>query len=224
MIRLFTTLSLTAQSPVPLTLPQTHYLLHVMRLKAGDEFLLFNGRDGEWLSALSLPSKKAALALPLSCMRQQALEPGPLLYFPPLKKEPLAFLIQKATELGASALCPVLTERASHPHLKSDRLSAIAIEAAEQSRRLTLPAILPATSLKDIKKPFYFLDESGKSPLISTLSVSKTGAFVFGPEGGFSDKEFSFLRTNGTGLSLGPLTLRAETAGLCLLSYLSCLQ
>ena len=207
------------QSPVLLNSDQAHYLIHVMRLKEGNQILLFNGKHGEWLSTVTHASKKAVAGLPIQCVRPQQKEPGPALYFAPIKKDPLSFLIQKATELGVSSLHPVLTERTVHPHINLDRLTAIAIEAAEQSRRLTVPLITKPISLKDVPKPFYFLDESGSSPMISSFSDLRTAAFILGPEGGFSEKEFSFLRDNGIGVSLGPLILRAETAALAVLAY-----
>lgn len=195
-----------------------------MRAKPQDRVLLFNGSDGEWLAELSMPTKKKAVVLPLEQTRQQTTESGPTLYFAPIRKEHMSWLIQKATELGVSKLCPVKTERTAHPHFNPDRLHSIAVEAAEQSRRLTVPAIGDALPLSKIPAGFFYLDETGHSPMISKTDVPRTGSFVLGPEGGFSDREFDFLQQNGTGVSLGPLTLRAETAGLTVLAYLVCRQ
>lgn len=204
-----------------------------MRRKENDEILIFNGRDGEWLARLFLVSKKVLGVEAVSQVRPQTAESteGPTLLFAPVKKEPLAFLIQKATELGVKTLQPILTQYTAHPHLNLERLKAIAIEAAEQSRRLSVPEILkpvPFATLKDKEKypSFFYLDESHQSPLISKeKSVSKSAIFILGPEGGFSKEEFAALKTaGGRGVSLGPLTLRAETAGLAVLAYLACVE
>lgn len=221
-IRLFVEAPLEAGTPAVLPRGQSHYLVNVMRLSAGAQVLLFNGRDGEWLGELSTADKKAAVVTPLSMTRAQIAEPDVWLLFAPLKKDRTDFLVEKATELGASRLLPVITRYTQTSRLNTERLQATATEAAEQSRRLSVPEIVaPAaldTLLDDwpIDRPLIYLDETGHGqPLATVLQDGCDGiAFLIGPEGGFTSDELDALGklTFSVAADLGPRILRAETA------------
>ena len=146
-IRLFTESDLRADQPVALTAAQTHYLTRVMRRGDGDDLLLFNGRDGEWRASLALIGKRAAAAWPQAQTRQQPPAAGPWLLFGLLKRGPSELVVEKATELGATRISPVRTARTTAERVKDARLTAHAIEAAEQCERLDLPRIDPLRPL-----------------------------------------------------------------------------
>ncbi|WP_439816589.1 16S rRNA (uracil(1498)-N(3))-methyltransferase [Zavarzinia sp. CC-PAN008] len=211
------------------TAPQAHYLTRVLRLEAGAPLRLFNGRDGEWRAAVSGSARHPVLEVQAQ-LRPQAPEPGPALWFAPLKGQRLELLAEKATELGASALVPVLTERTAIPKLNAERLRANAAEAAEQCERLTLPRIDPPRPLGEAvaaRPPdtiLLFCDESGGAPLAQVAGAHATAdlAILIGPEGGFSARERALLAElpGVARVSLGPNILRAETAALAALAIL----
>ncbi|MET0841234.1 MAG: RsmE family RNA methyltransferase, partial [Methyloceanibacter sp.] len=137
--RLFVTAKLEPGATIALGKDQAHYLRNVLRLKQGDNLLLFNGRDGEWWAELGEAGKKEAQVRLDHQIRPQ--EDGPDLHylFAPLKRARLDYMVQKATELGASALRPVITRHTMTERVKSERLIANAIEAAEQCGILRVP-------------------------------------------------------------------------------------
>src|SRR5882757_3215243 len=139
--RLYVTADLGEGMAVTLDEGQAHYLLHVLRAKAGDRVALFNGRDGEWLAEISQADKRGVAA---TCLKQNAPQretPDIWLAFAPVKKTPSDYLVQKAAELGVSVLQPVFTRRTIVSRINEERMAANAIEAAEQSGRLTVPDI-----------------------------------------------------------------------------------
>jgi 16S rRNA (uracil1498-N3)-methyltransferase len=140
-IRLFVEAALAAGAEIAATAGQAHYLGSVMRRAAGDPVHLFNGRDGEWQARITAVRRDKATLLVQSQIRPQAAEPDPWLVFALLKRDATDMVVQKATELGAAALLPVFTERTNAGRANIARLVAIAIEAAEQSERLTVPTI-----------------------------------------------------------------------------------
>lgn len=207
---------------------QAHYLLHVMRTKAGDRVLLFNGRDGEWLARIASVSKRSCT---LECERltePQTNVPDLWLCFAPIKKTPADYVVQKATELGVRVLQAVTTRRTIVSRVNLDRMRANAIEAAEQSGRLSIPETrepltfdkLLASWPKD--RRLVFCDEGGAPPMAQALRDLPEGpAAVFtGPEGGFDPAEREILRALPivTPVSLGPRILRADTAALAALA------
>lgn len=208
---------------------QTHYLLHVMRARAGDSVLLFNGRDGEWLARLTDVTRRDCA---LVCQRQtraQAGVPDLWLVFAPVKKTPAEFLAQKATELGVAALIPVITERTVARRVNIERLRANAVEAAEQSERLTLPEIHEPQRLVHLlqhwpeNRDLVFCDERGDAPPIGdALNGARPGAWALltGPEGGFTPSERELVRAcrAAVPVSLGPRIMRADTAALAALA------
>ncbi len=208
---------------VVMTVSQAHYLLHVLRKKRGDIILLFNGQDGEWEAEISESSPKKTILRCEKVRRAQEKDSGAWFLFAPLKKDPLAFLVEKATELGVSALYPVVTEHAETKAFSISKAETYAIEAAEQCERLTVPPIHPLQPLEELLQTWpegrvlYVCVERKEAPaLLKVLNSSKDAAFLVGPEGGFSEKDLDLLKKYDfvALVSLGPLILRAETAGI----------
>ncbi|MEI9885164.1 MAG: 16S rRNA (uracil(1498)-N(3))-methyltransferase [Rhizomicrobium sp.] len=207
---------------------QAHYLLHVMRAKAGDRVSLFNGSDGEWLARLAEISKRACV---LECERRtapQAEVPDLWLCFAPIKKTPADYVVQKATELGVRVLQPVFTRRTIVTRVNLERMHANAVEAAEQSDRLSVPDTrAPLTFDKLLAswpqdRRLIFCDEGGAPSIAEALRrlADGPGALFTGPEGGFDPAERAALRARPfvTPASLGPRILRADTAALAALA------
>jgi len=228
--RLFVDADLGEDGAVDLGRDQAHYLRAVLRLEPGARLLVFNGRDGEWLAEAERLEKAAARLALLERRRPQDKAHGPALAFAPVKKAPMDFLVQKAVELGVSALWPVVTEHTNVARVNLDRLRANVREAAEQCGRLTLPEIAAPAAL-DRALPgladrwtVFWCAESGEAhPIADALGAAPAdppAAFVTGPEGGFSPSELDALRGNAliTPISLGPRILRAETAALAALA------
>lgn len=208
---------------VLLTVPQAHYLLHVLRKKKGDKVLLFNGYEGEWEAEISEASSKKTILRCEKLRRLQEKELGAWLLFAPLKKDPQAFLVEKATELGVSELYPIVTEYSETKAFSWPKTGAHVTEAAEQCERLTVPCIHPIRPLAEVLKAWpegrclYVCVERKEVPLLlPALDYSQEVAFLVGPEGGFSEKDLEVLKERDfvKFVSLGPLVLRAETAGV----------
>ncbi len=209
---------------------QGHRLRHVLRLGAGAAVAAFNESAGEWLCELTeLGRGRSALNL----IRQiRPLEPEPDLWllFTPLKRARLDWLVEKASELGASALLPIWTARTQSERINRDRLHAIAVAAAEQSERLSVPEIRSPEALDralaawPADRRLILCDESGAGvPIAEALMAipPRSPAAVFvGPEGGFTDAELDGLGKLPivTRVGLGPRVLRAETAALAALT------
>lgn len=227
-IRLYITDELKTNKMYDCSAEQTHYLINVMRQGIGGKIYVFNGKDGEFEAFISAVSKKSCT---LTLGKKYALfekSPDIMLMFTPLKKDNLDFVVQKAVELGARYLQPIITEYTNAPKLKSERLKAQIIEAAEQSRRLDLPELLPIQNLSKIlqdwdkSRNLLYFDETGKGLTFAQASknMSSKAALLIGPEGGFSEKEFEILRklSYTQAISLGKRILRAETAAIAALS------
>jgi 16S rRNA (uracil1498-N3)-methyltransferase len=231
MIRLYVDTTLAAGAAVAATEGQAHYLGGVMRQAVGDTVHLFNGHDGEWAGRISVLSRGKAVFAVEAPVRPQAGDADLWLAFAVLKRDTTDLVVQKATELGVSALLPVFTERTNVGRVNLDRLRAIAIEAAEQSERLTVPEIRPARQLADIlaawptdRALFVGLERADVRPL---EPVSGSAGLLIGPEGGFGPRDHTTLdRCRFVhAVSLGPRILRAETAaivGLALLQARGC--
>lgn len=208
---------------------QAHYLLHVMRAKAGEFVSLFNGRDGEWLARITEMSKRSCVLICEKSVRRQVLVPDVWLVFAPIKKIPADYLAQKATELGVSRLQPVITRRTIVSRVNLERMRANAIEAAEQSERLSVPEIGEPQTLSSLlanwsdERKLLFCDEAGEAPpLREALAAAPDGpwAILTGPEGGFDASERDALRARPFVVPaiLGPRILRADTAALAALA------
>jgi 16S rRNA (uracil1498-N3)-methyltransferase len=221
--RLFVRVELSESARVELDAGQANYLGNVMRLGEGAELLVFDGNSGEWLARIAEAGKKRMRLVVERRTREAEAMPDVWLAFAPVKRNQTDWLIEKATELGAARLIPVMTQRTIAERVKLERLEAIAIEAAEQCGRTRLPAIeapVPLTQLlKQADRTLYFADEGGGEPAASTFRLGPA-TILTGPEGGFTDEERVTIRAapNAVAISLGPRILRAETAALAALA------
>jgi len=218
---------------VALEAAQAHYLTKVMRLKPGAAVLVFNGRDGEWRAELAPPSRRTMSLVVVERTRQQP-APGNLHYlFAPLKRARLDYMVQKAVELGAARIQPVVTRHTQAERINLARMRANAIEAAEQCGILALPEIADAVPFDaalaalEPSRLLVFCDEDAPvADPVAVLSVMLPEggppplAILVGPEGGFAEEERKLLlrRENIARIALGPRILRADTAGVAALA------
>lgn len=208
-----------------------HYLTHVLRLKAGGDVLVFNGKDGEWLAKLQPEGKKRVLLELVEQTRPQPPAADLTYCFAPLKQGRLDYMVQKAVEMGAGTLQPVLTQHTQIQRLGIERINANAIEAAEQCGVLALPECREAIKLEKLldgwnpARRLIFCDEghATDNPL-AILQGLKRGPLgvLIGPEGGFSDEERRILHSLPfvTAIPLGPRILRADTAAVAALTLI----
>jgi 16S rRNA (uracil1498-N3)-methyltransferase len=226
-IRLFIAAPLAAGTAIEPGPAQSHYLLTVMRRQAGDEAALFNGQDGEWLATLEPTGRRRCRLRIEGQLRPQEPEPGPALLFAPLKRIRQEMLIEKATELGVAALEPLITRRSVVDRLNRERLRNVAIEAAEQCGRLSIPEIGPPLPLAAAMegwpagRKLFVADETGGGvPLLGALREHGAADLLVGPEGGFDPEELDALqaREGVVPVCLGRRILRAETAALAALA------
>jgi len=241
--RLFVEAPLEAGGRIALDRDAANYLRNVLRLKSGDAILLFNGRDGEWAATLDATGKRSLEAVLGRPQRAQP-APGDLHYlFAPIKHARLDYMVQKAVELGASRLQPVLTRHTQAQRVNLARMRANAIEAAQQCGVLTIPDIGEAVDLPaaigrlepprtlifcdeeaDVTDPVAALEKLRSPPsalLPADAPQSATPlAVLIGPEGGFApdERELLLARPNTIRLALGPRILRADTAAVAALA------
>ena len=229
MIRLHVTDALAAGSRLAVDGGQAHYLAHVMRLAAGDELRLFNGRDGEWRARLAAVGKRGCQIEVLERTREQTVGPDLDLVVALVKRARLETIVEKAAELGARRLRLAITERTNVERTNVARLAAIAAEAAEQTGRLEVPEVVAPRKLDPLiadwpaERPLMFCDEAGDAPpALQTLAGRTRGpwSLLIGPEGGFSPRERSLIRglPGAVPVSLGPRILRADTAAIAALT------
>ncbi|HEY1447359.1 MAG TPA: 16S rRNA (uracil(1498)-N(3))-methyltransferase [Caulobacteraceae bacterium] len=229
MIRLYVAHDLREGAEIAAAPQQVHYLAHVMRVRVGHELLAFNGRDGEWSTRVLEISRHAARLTALRQERPQTQGPDLDLLIALIKRARLDAIVEKAAELGARRVRPLITERASADHTNLARLNAIAVEAAEQTGRLDIPEIQPPARLADLlaawpaDRRLMFCDEAGDAePALTALAGAEPGpwAILVGPEGGFSAGERAAARAvpGAVPVSLGPRILRADTAAIAALS------
>jgi 16S rRNA (uracil1498-N3)-methyltransferase len=229
--RLYVDASLASGGTVPLAPEQGNYLGNVLRLKNGDAVLVFNGRDGEWRAAIAGRKRPEQLLIDVLIRPQE--EPTRVRYaFAPLKHARLDYMVQKAVEMGVSALCPVLTQHTQVSRINLERMHANVIEAAEQCGILTIATVEEPKPLdrflhtRDATRLLVFCDEDAETDnpiaaLEAARKQSETGVDVLiGPEGGFAPSERDLLmrQTNLARLSLGPRILRADTAAVAALA------
>jgi 16S rRNA (uracil1498-N3)-methyltransferase len=219
--RLFVRHPLAEATEVELDSAQANYLGNVLRLGEGAQLLVFDGESGEWLAQIARAAKKRMTLSIERATRPPEAVPDLLLAFAPVKRQATDWLVEKATELGAAWLLPVITSRTIVERVKVERLQAIAIEAAEQCRRTRLPAISEPVRLdrflagREPTRTLYFADEAGGEAAAAAFKPGPA-AILIGPEGGFTDEERSAIHAqpNAVPISLGPRILRAETAAL----------
>lgn len=227
--RLFIDAPLALGTRVPLDRAQANYLLNVLRLGEGGETIVFNGRDGEWRARVSVDGRKSGSLLMIQKLREQT-PPSALTYlFAPLKHARLDYMAQKAVEMGAGRMQPVITRRTQTSRVNLERMRANAVEAVEQCGILNLPEILPEAPLDKAvaalaeETTLVFCDED--APVldpVEALRAVEPGpiAVLIGPEGGFDEAERAMLMARGriARLSLGPRILRADTAAVAALA------
>jgi 16S rRNA (uracil1498-N3)-methyltransferase len=226
--RVYLEADLVAGRTVACAREQTNYLRNVLRLGAG----VFNGRHGEWQAELELDGRRDASLTPTRQVRPQRSGPDLHYLFAPLKHARLDYMVQKATEMGAARLAPVLTQRTVPGRVNLDRMRSNVIEAAEQCGILTVPEVAEPRRLETIlsdwdpARTLIFCDERAtiKDPM-AALAAVKTQAFavLIGPEGGFADTERDMLLSKPfvVAISLGPRIMRADTAAVAALALVN---
>lgn len=229
--RLFVDAPLQPGARIALDRGQANYLLNVLRLKTGETVLVFNGRDGEWRAEVAVEGRKAADLVCTERIREQGAVPDLIYAFAPLKHARLDYMVQKAVEMGAGVLQPVLTRRTQASRVNLERMRSNAIEAAEQCGILAIPEVREEENferfLKGLEKDrlVVFCDEdapvSNPVQALAELGNNHAGlAVIVGPEGGFTDQERALVaaRERCVCVSLGPRILRADTAAVAALA------
>jgi 16S rRNA (uracil1498-N3)-methyltransferase len=228
--RLFVDAALAPDATVTLARDQSNYLGNVLRLSAGETILVFNGRDGEWQASISGRKRPDRLTVIARTRPQDRL--ADLTYvFAPLKHARLDYMVQKAVEMGASSLQPILTRYTQVSRVNAERMRANVIEAAEQCGILGIADVAEPVPLERYLKErnphrlLVFCDEAADiADPWQALRAAKGAAdgidVVIGPEGGFADEERAVLlrQPQSLRLSLGPRILRADTAGVAALA------
>ena len=230
--RLYVSQDLAEGAEVKLDPQQTNYLVNVLRLGAGAPTLLFNGRDGEFSASLAASSRKAASLIVGAQSRPQETPPDVDYLFAPLKHARLDYMAQKAVEMGASRLRPIITRHTQVARVNLERLQANAIEACEQCGVIWIPEIAPVEPLAEALKRWpperllVFCDEEAEqaSPLdaLGSARADSGVGLLIGPEGGFDDDERAAILSapRVLRLSLGPRILRADTAAVAALTLI----
>jgi 16S rRNA (uracil1498-N3)-methyltransferase len=227
--RLFVDAPLSPGQTVMLERNQSNYLGNVLRLAAGESILVFNGRDGEWQAQINGRKRPDSLEI-LNQRRPQDRLPDIAYVFAPLKHARLDYMVQKAVEMGAAKLQPVLTRFTQVSRVNSERMRANVIEAAEQCGILSLADVaepMPLDRFLGQRQParlLVFCDEAAETT--SPLQALQHGGasdgidILIGPEGGFAEEERALLlrQPRTLRLSLGPRILRADTAGVAALT------
>jgi 16S rRNA (uracil1498-N3)-methyltransferase len=228
--RLFVDSRLGPGESVALERSQGNYLGNVLRLASGDTILVFNGRDGEWQAEIAGRKRPDSLTI-MAQTRPQDRLPDLAYVFAPLKHARLDYMVQKAVEMGASRLQPVLTRFTQVSRVNGERMRANVVEAAEQCGILSLAEVAEPVALdryltqRDPQRLLVFCDEAAEAA--NPLQALQTGTpaaggidIVIGPEGGFAEEERAILlrQQRTLRLSLGPRVLRADTAGVAALA------
>jgi 16S rRNA (uracil1498-N3)-methyltransferase len=227
--RVYLDTPLASRQQVPFDRDQANYLQNVLRLKRGDELLLFNGRDGEWQAHLAGAGKRALSAVVGERKREQPAPADLHFLFAPLKHARLDYLVQKAVEMGASRLQPVMTQHTQVTRINLDRMRANVIEAAQQCGILSLPEVAQPVEFKamagrDPDRLLVFCDEDAEvQDPVAALAAARARqplAVLIGPEGGFAETERAALlkRPHVVRIALGPRILRADTAAVAALA------
>lgn len=225
--RLFVEQPLSEGAMVQLAGGQAHYLLSVLRTKAGDPIKLFDGHSGEWLAVAEAIGKRDLVLAVQARLREPEDVPDLWLCAAPIKKGRIDWVAEKACELGVARLVPVITRRTVIERINTDRLRNHMIEAAEQCGRTALPHLAEPVKLAALLREWpagrtlYFADETGGAPAFEAMRARPgPAAILIGPEGGFDPEERDTIRAlpEAVGISLGPRILRAETAAAAAVS------
>lgn len=224
-IRLYVEHPLGEGQSVPLDKSQAHYLFGVMRQAVGGTILLFNGQDGEWRAEIAEAGKRGGTLVCVQQVRPLQMPPDLWLLFAPIKKARTDFIVEKAAEMGAARIVPVITEFTNIGRVQRDRLQAHAVEAAEQCGGTYVPEVAEVVKFDrlldcwDATRQIMFCDEAlagTSSGLPALLNPPVPWAIIIGPEGGFSERERNRLRSADFthAATLGPRILRADTAAV----------
>lgn len=226
MIRIYLKQKLESNSVILLNEKTNHYLIKVMRCKVLDKIIIFNGYEGEFLGIIKEIYKKNTYLYVSDHLRKQVSCQELSLIFAPIKQHRLSFLIEKATELGVTKFVPITTQYTIMKNINIEKLEKIAIEAAEQSGRMDVPQFEQIQNLHNLLdiidgKKIILCSEHENNNNISTFK--DFDSVIVGPEGGFSDSEIKKLINHPAikSCSLGVRILRAETASIAALSFLS---
>ncbi len=215
-----------------LSLDEANYLLNVLRLTLGARVLVFNGRDGEFAATIGSVARKVATLSIGERVRQQEFPPDVDYLFAPLKHARLDYMAQKAVEMGARRLQPVITRRTQASRVNLARLAANAREAAEQCGVIWLPEVSPERRLEEVlaawpaERLLIFCDEdaplANPSAALATVEAKAGVSLLIGPEGGFeaSERQAIVRLPRVLRLSLGPRVLRADTAAVAALALI----
>ena len=224
-IRLYVDHPLVAGQSVPLTVEQSHYLFRVMRKGVGEKLEVFNGVDGEWSAEIIQAGRKSGILRCRNMSRPLRLPPDLWLMFAPLKKSRSNFLVEKATEMGASQIMPIKTDFTNLERIRQDSLQSQAVEAAEQCGGTYVPSVLDLQKLSNVldvwdDRKIMFCDETFAGNTVDLSHSPGPWAILIGPEGGFSTAERKRLGEMAQvhRMALGPRILRAETAAIAALT------
>jgi 16S rRNA (uracil1498-N3)-methyltransferase len=223
--RLFVEQTLSEGAALTLDGQAANYLGAVLRLGEGAQVKVFDDRTGEWLAEIVEAGKRRVSLRIARHLRDREPVPDLWLLFAPIKRGRIDWIVEKATELGAAKLVPVLTRRTIIDRVNLDRLRAHMIEAAEQCDRTALPELAEPQKLDPLLKDWpqdralIFADEQGGGEMARTVTAGPA-AILIGPEGGFTEDERASIRAvpQARPVSLGPRILRAETAALAAIS------
>lgn len=203
---------------------ESHYLTRVLRLAAGDTVRVYNKRAGEWDAEIVTVTKSTCMLALQNCVRVPVVEPITKLVYAPLKHDAMAFLFEKATELGVTHLQPMVTDFAQKYNVHSDKVMRQLKQASQQCERLSVPTLLPVLTFDEVLRScagdvYMALERAEAKSFSSALCVNdatQSCTFIVGPEGGFSTREVALVNacSSVVPVSLGRTVLRAETAAI----------
>ena len=226
-IRIFLNISFKKTDSFTIIEKQAHYLINVMRVKVGSIILVFNGYEGEYKVEIINKKNNIISCKVIEKVRVQYYEPELNLIFSLVKKDRIFNIIEKCTELGVTCFHPIVTERTQNFNYSFKKFGAYAIEASEQTRRLTIPKINPVQNLSSLlnnwnrQKIILLCNENDGIPVMKIKNkISKPVSILIGPEGGFSRYELEgFLNLEFVkSISLGPRILRSDTAAISMVA------
>ena len=221
--RLFVEGTASEGAAITLDAGQAHYLAKVMRVRAGDTIIICDNTTGEWTANVETVEKRRVTAIISQCLRPRERVPDLWLCPALLKKDRFDLVLEKATELGAALIQPVITRRCVADKLNPDRARTLTIEAAEQCARTALPDLRAPARLDALLRDWpedralFFADEEGGAPAAHAFAAHNgPAAIITGPEGGFDDAERAAIRAHSAArpIALGPRILRGETAAI----------
>jgi 16S rRNA (uracil1498-N3)-methyltransferase len=225
--RLYGEYDLSNNQEIELSDDHNHYLLSVMRRQDGEIVRIFNGIDGEYIGTISKLSKKTAILINLHQTRAQPHKQNKkTLYFPLIKKDRMAFMIEKSVELGVTDLIPFTSDHTDTPRFNETKTKKHIIEATEQCERLNVPRLQKILTIDEIiKLPTSIYCALERHADLQTFKIPDDGpcSCIVGPEGGWSNREIELLQNNKNiiPVSLGNTILRAETAAIYMLARLA---